>query len=522
MPSPSAPPRRGLALAALCLCAFAVNLDVTLVNVTLPRLTLDLGASTRELQWVVDAYTLAFAALVLAAGSLGDRFGRREALLAGLLVYGAGNAAAALTTSTEGLIATRTIMGVGAALIFPTTLSIIANLFTDRGERARAIGLWGAVTGLAIALGPIAGGVLLEAASWPATFVAKVPVALAGIALVLWVVPTSRDPAAPRLDLWGLALSTLAIGTMVFAVIEAPGAGWGSDQTLGLLVAGAALLAIFVVVERVVAEPMLDVALFRDLRFSAASVSITVSFFALAGFIFLITQYFQFLKGYGPLETGLRILPVATSVAVGSVVGTQVAVRRGTKLVVGLGLVMLAVAYAWVSTAAVATGYLEIAAQMVVLGTGMGFTSAPATESIMGAVSTAKAGIGSAVNDATRELGGTLGVAVIGSVFASLYTAAFTTAATRGVPAPAVDAGRESIGAALVAADRLSQGGAAGAGGALERAAAGGFFDGLQAGCLVAAGVCAAGALFAAVALPAQPPAQAAGAREPVPAGVAA
>lgn len=508
---------RRLTLAAVCLCAFAVNLDVTIVNVTLPRLVVDLDASTRELQWIVDAYTLVFAALVLAAGSLGDRFGRRGTLLAGLAVYGAGNGLASLTSSADALIATRAIMGLGAALIFPTTLSIITNVFTERGPRAQAIGLWGAVTGLAIALGPIAGGALLESFSWPATFLVKVPVALVAIALVLWVVPDSRDPEAPRLDYAGLALSTAAIGTLVYGIIEAPEAGWLSAQTLALGAAALAFGATFVAVERRVAQPMLDVRIFRNLRFSAASASVTIAFFALAGFIFLITQYFQFLKGYGPLETGLRILPVATCVAIGSVVGTQVAVRHGTKLVVGGGLILLATAYAWISTASVATPYLEIAGQMVVLGTGMGLTSAPATESIMGAVSRAKAGIGSAVNDAARELGATLGVAVIGSVYASLYADAFTRAATQAIPGEAVEAARESVGAAFIATDRLAEAGATDAGGALVGLASQGFFDGMQAGCLVAAVVCAAGAVLCLLTLPAQPEEQAepAGAPEP-------
>ncbi len=220
--------RRSLILFTLCLCAFAVNLDVTLVNVTLPTLVTDLGAGNRDLQWIVDAYTLTFAALVLAAGSLGDRFGRKGTLLVGLTVYAIGNGAASLATSTEALIATRGVMGIGAAIIFPTTLSIITNVFTERHERARAIGLWGASTGIAIALGPIVGGALLESFSWPATFVAKIPVALAAGALVAWLVPTSRDPEAPKLDPLGLLLSTLTIGVIVYALIEAPEAGWAS------------------------------------------------------------------------------------------------------------------------------------------------------------------------------------------------------------------------------------------------------------------------------------------------------
>ena len=488
---------RGAVLAVLCLCAFAVNVDTTIVNVTLPTLTRELGASTRELQWIVDAYNLTFAALVLAAGSLGDRYGRRELLLAGLVVYGAGNALAAMTDSADALIATRALMGVGAAIVFPATLSIITNVFTERRERAQAIGLWGASTGIAIAVGPIAGGALIEAASWEWTFVAKVPLALAAIALVVALVPTSRDPATPPLDRPGLLLSTLAIGLIVFGIIEAPEAGWGSPQTLLTLGAGLVLLAGFVFWESRSRAPMLDLELFKNLRFSAASASVTVCFFALFGFIFLVTQYFQFMKGYGPLETGVRILPVATSVAIASVVGTRLAVAFGNKVVISSGLGLLAIAFAWTSTASASTDYLTIALQMIVMGTGIGLTSAPATESIMGAVSTAKAGVGSGVNDATRELGGTLGVAVIGSVYASLYADVFT--------AGAPEQARESVGAAIGVTERLAAQGSGDAAAALRELAERGFFDGFSAGCLVAAGVCVAGAVFAAAVLPARP-----------------
>jgi hypothetical protein len=276
-----------------------------------------------------------------------------------------------------------------------------------------------------------------------------------------------------------------------------------SAEAIALFALAAGLVAAFIAVERRAREPMLDVRIFRNLRFSAASAAITVSFFALAGFIFLITQYFQFLKGYGPFENGLRLLPVATSVALGSIVGTQVAVRHGTKIVVGGGLAALTVGYAWTSTVSTATSYAEIAGQMVVLGLGMGLTSAPATESVMGAVSRGKAGVGSAINDAARELGATLGVAVIGSVFASLYAAAFTLRATGALPADAVRSAEESIGAALLAAGTAGEAGAP-----LRAVAESGFFDGLQAGCLVAAGVCLVGSIFAFLVLPAQPEAE--------------
>jgi EmrB/QacA subfamily drug resistance transporter len=504
--------RRGIVLAVLCLCSFLVNMDTTIVNVTLPTLVRELGATTRDLQWIVDAYNLTFAAFVLAAGSLGDRWGRQGMLLAGLGLYGVANGVAALAGDPGELIAARTVTGVAAAMIFPTTLSIITNVFPERGARAKAIGVWGAVTGLAVALGPIVGGGLLEIFSWQSTFLVKLPVALAALLLVLVFVPTSRDETRPGLDLPGLALSTLAVGLLVFTIIEAPKAGWDSARSLGGFAGSALLLTAFVAWERRTSHPMLDVRLFRNLRFSGASVAVTFAFFALFGFIFLITQYFQFLKGYGPFETGLRIIPVATMVGVGSVLGTRLAVSRGNKVVVASGLGLLAIAFAWIATTAdSATPYVEIAGQMIPLGLGMGLTSAPATESIMGAVDRDKAGIGSAVNDATRELGGTLGVAVIGSVYASLYVDALVKLPAA-VPAKVTAAAHDSIGGALIASHRLAAAGQTGAARAVRDVASSGFFDGMHAGCLVAAGVCAAGALFAALVLPARP------AEDPLPA----
>jgi EmrB/QacA subfamily drug resistance transporter len=484
----------------MCLAVFTINVDTTIVNVTLPTLVVELDASTRDLQWIVDSYLLVFAALVLAGGSLSDRLGRRTVLVAGLVVFGLGNALAAFADSPGQLIAARAFTGIGAAAVFPTTLSILTRVFQERSARAKAIGLWGASTGLAVAFGPITGGALLEQFWWGSTFLVKLPIALGAIVLVLALVPESRDPEAPRIDLPGLVLSALGLAALVYTIIEAPGHGWTSASTLLGFAAAAGLLAAFVRHERRTQQPMLDLRLFADRRFTAAALAITVAFFALFGFIFLITQYFQFLRGYSPLETGVRILPVALCVAVGSIAGTLLVVRLGNTLVVTTGLLSLSAAYAWVSTASGSTSYREIAGQMVLLGLGMGLTSAPATESIMGAVQTDKAGIGSAVNDATREVGGTLGVAVIGSVFASLY--ATQVEGLRGaVPAEAAEAAGQSVGAAFTVAAQLPAGPAQ-----LVRAAAEqGFFDGLAAGCLVASAVALAGAVVAALALPARP-----------------
>src|SRR5919201_812796 len=385
-----------LILVSLLLAAFVINVDTTIVNVALPTLVRQLHASTTQLQWVVDAFNLLFAGSVLAAGSLSDRFGRKGVLLGGLSVFGLASLAGGLMDSPGQLIAARAVMGVGAAMVFPSTLSLITNVFTERGERARAIGMWGAVTGVAIALGPIVGGWLLELSDWPSIFFAMTPIAAIAGLLVAGYVPTSRDPRAPRIDRAGFALSTATVGLLVYAIIEAPNHGWGSVRTLAAFALTALLGAAFVAWERRTQEPMLDLSLFRNPRFTAASGSVAISFFALSGFIFLVTQYFQFIKGYGPLSTGVRLLPVASCVAISSILGARLAVRLGTKLVVAAGLSAMAAFYLWVTTTSTSTGYGTIAAQMVVLGAGMGLTSAPATEAIMGVVPKAKAGIGSA------------------------------------------------------------------------------------------------------------------------------
>ena len=493
-------------LLALLLAAFVINLDTTLVNVALPALVRELHATTTQLQWVVDAYNLVFAALLLTFGSLSDRLGRKGMLLAGLVVFGAASLAGGFTTSPAELIAARSVMGLGAAMTFPATLSLISNIFTERAERARAIGLWGAVAGVAIALGPIVGGWLLEHFTWTAIFVAMAPVAAAAAALVAVSVPTSKDPAAAAADIAGLVLSTAAMALLVFTIIEAPDYGWGTARSVSGFAVSAILLAAFIGWERRAAHPMLDVRLFRNMRFSAASGSVTVAFFTLFGFIFLMTQYFQFVRGYGPLSTGVHLLPVALSVGVGSVAGTQLAVRVGTKLIVTLGLVAMAAFYGWVA-AVVSAGnsYGIIAIQMVLYGLGMGLTSAPATESIMGAVSRQQAGVGSAVNDSTRLLGGTLGVAVIGSVYASLYGSRLTATLPAGLPRGVAAIAHSSVGAAYAAAGQVSAAGSGALGQVVRNAATNAFLHGLSIGCLVAGGVAAAGAVLAVMFLPAQP-----------------
>jgi EmrB/QacA subfamily drug resistance transporter len=495
-----------LILISLLLAAFAINLETTMVNVALPDLAAQLHATTSQLQWVVDAYNLVFAALLLTAGSLSDRLGRKGMLLTGLAIFGSASIVGAFMTSPGALIAARAVMGLGAAMTFPATLSLLSNVFTERKERAQAIGLWGASAGVAVAVGPIAGGWLLGHFSWSSIFFAMGPVAAIGILLVALNVPTSRNREAGRTDVGGLLLSTAFMGLLIYTIIEAPAAGWGSARSVAGFVASALSFVAFILFERRAEHPMLDVRIFRAMRFSAASGSVTIAFFTLFGFIFLMVQYFQIVRSFSPLSTGVHLLPVAIAVAVGSIAGTQLAVRTGTKAVVTAGLIAMTAFYLWVAASLSSTlDYNVIALQMVLYGLGMGLTSAPATESIMGAISTRQAGIGSAVNDATRLLGGTLGVAVLGSVYASLYRSRLADRLPAGLPHSLAATARHSVGAAFTAAGNERARGQLARAAAIHDAASNAFIHGLQGGCLVAGGVAAGGVLLAARFLPSQP-----------------
>jgi EmrB/QacA subfamily drug resistance transporter len=489
------------ALAFICLSVFVISVDATIVNVALPTLSRELDADTAQLQWIVDAYTLVMAGLMLSMGSLSDRFGRRGWLSAGLALFAITSAVASQVDSANALIWARAAMGVGAAVIFPTTLSLITNIFADPVKRAKAIGLWAAMVGVGVAAGPISGGWLLEHFSWGSVFMVNVPVAAVAIIGGVLFVPTSRDPAAPPIDVPGLILSSIGITALVYTVIEAPNWGWGSVHTATGFAVAVVVLAAFALWERHTPHPMLDVSVFANRRFSGGSLAVTAGFLTLFGFIFVITQYFQFIKSYSAFETGVRLLPVAISIAVASILGPRIVERIGTTAVVVAGLAIFAAGLAWASTADAATPYLEIATQMLMLGGGLGLTTAPATESIMGSLSADKAGIGSAVNDTTRELGGTLGVAIVGSVFASIYSSRLnSSSAVASLPADVRATMDRSMAAAQHVIGQLPPGVIPDVRAAVNTA----FLDGLQIGSLVSAGIAATAAVIVAVLLPAR------------------
>ncbi len=492
--------RRWAILAVLCLSVFLAVVDNTIVNVALPTISRRLHATTSELQWIVDAYSLVFASLLLVGGSLGDRYGRKGALQLGLVAFAVFSAFAGLSGSIGLLIVARSLMGMAAAVIFPATLAILSNTFTDAKERAAAVGVWTAITGLAVALGPVSGGVLLNHFSWGSVFFVSVPIAVVALALGAWLVPTSRDPAAPRLDLVGFVLSILGVGALVYTTIEAPNHGWLAPVTLVGYVMALTLLAVFAAWERRVAEPMLDVDLFRNIRFSAASFSITVAFFGLFGFIFLITQYFQLVHGYSPLSAGLHTLPFAVGVGAASPVAPILARRLGTKIVVPAGLLLMGSGFFIASTLGSNTPFFgPVIVSMVLMAVGLGLVTAPSTDAILAVLPPSKAGVGSAVNDVTRELGGTFGVAVVGAVFSSAYAPQLARLLHGSpLPAAAIAVARRSPAAALQVAEQAPGGVRA----TIINASHQAFVQGLGRGSVVCAAVVALGAVFAFLVLP--------------------
>jgi EmrB/QacA subfamily drug resistance transporter len=490
--------RRWWILGVLILSLFTATLDNTILNVALPTLARELSATTSQLQWMVDAYVLVFAGLLLVAGALSDRFGRKLALLVGLAIFGVGSVASAFVSTADQLIWARAFMGIGAALTMPATLSIIANVFPD-DERPKAIAVWSAVSGLGIVIGPILGGWLVENFHWSAIFLVNVPVVLAGMAATWLIVPESRAAHAPALDPLGAMLSVGGLVALVYGIIEVPTRGWSDPAIVGALAAAAVLLGAFVAWERRVAEPMLDVRLFRNMRFTAASLSVTLVMFSLMGVLFFLTQYLQGVLGLSAIETGIRFVPLAIGIVVSAPVSAVLTKRLGAKIATAAGLVITAGSLLLLATVDVTSSDLLIQAVLLIAGFGIGVAMTPATDAIMGALPKAQAGVGSAVNDTTREIGGALGVAILGSIFSASFAREMGPV-TAGLPADVAAVVRDSIGGALAVAEQM--GGAAG--GAITDAARSAFVDGMARASLIGAVVAIGGALVAAIWLPAR------------------
>src|SRR6478735_9044774 len=470
--------RRWFTLGTLCISLLIIVMDNTILNVAIPSLIDELGATNSQVQWIVDGYTLVFAGLLLTAGSLGDRFGRKLALRTGIIIFAIGSVLSALSGTPNQLIASRCLMGVGGALIMPSTLSILTNVFRDPRERGRAIAVWAGFSGLGVAIGPVIGGLLLQHFSWGSVFWVNVPIAIIAITLGVFFVPESKDPSAPRLDPIGAGLSIVGLGSLLFAIIEGPSNGWGSAMVLGAFVIGVLGLVGFIVWELHTDHPMLDMSFFKNPRFSAANTAITLSFFALFGSLFLMTQYWQFVHGYSPIQAGVRLVPYAATLMLTAPLSARLVERVGTKRVVTTGLLVIAGSLFALSFISADSSYLRVILNMCVMSVGMGLTMAPATESVMGSLPREKAGVGSAVNDTTRQVGGALGVAAIGSIVASVYAASIDKAASAaGVTGAAAETARDSLGGALKIASSLGD-----QAGDFATAARDGFVSGLSAG----------------------------------------
>jgi EmrB/QacA subfamily drug resistance transporter len=498
--------RRWWILALLCFSLLVIVLDNSILNVALPTIVDQLHADNSQLQWMVDSYTLVFAGLLLTMGSLGDKYGRRGALQAGFIIFGLGSIASAMTTTPNQLIATRAFMGIGGALIMPATLSIITNTFPAH-ERGRAIGMWAGVAGLGGALGPLTGGFLVERFYFGSVFLVNVPIVIVGLICGVFLIPTSKDPSSPRLDPVGAVLSIVALTSLLYAIIEGPTEGFSDPKIVTGFVVGAVLLVVFALWERHSTHPMLDVNLFKNPRFTAASGSITLTFFAMFGAIFLLTQYFQFVLGYAPFETGVRMLPFAATMLVVAPASARVVERIGTKVTVAVGMGLITSGLLLMLTSQVDSPYSTIWWKLVLVAAGMGFVMAPATESVMGSLPLAKAGVGSAVNDTTRQVGGALGVAVLGSVLSATYSSVVGNVfAGTPVPADAVEAAKTGLGGTQVVAQTIRSQPIPGAGALADKLIATAnqaFVDGFHHGLLVAAAFTGAGIILAAVFLPA-------------------
>lgn len=412
---------RLLTLGACCFGLFMVMLDNTVVNVALPSIQRELEAGLSGLALVLDAYILVFASLLLTAGSLGDRFGRRRVFRAGLVVFTASSALCGLAPALPALVAGRVLQAVGAAALLPSSLAILTAAFPDPRERVQAIGLWSGVSAMALAAGPVVGGLLTGGLGWRWVFYVNLPVGVAAFVVAGRVVTESRDPAASRLDLPGLLLGSLGLASVTLGLIQGNQRGWGSPAIVGLLAAGALLLAVFVIVEARRARPMVSPRFFRDRSFSAANLVVLLAGFALLGFVFFNTLYFQAVQGWSPLEAGLRTLPNTLAVVVSAPLAGRLASRSGYRVPVTAGL-LLAAAALWALTGIeVGTPYAQLWWKLAMLGAGLGLSISPATAAGVAAMPGTQAGVASAVITTSRQVGGALGVAVLGAVAATRY-----------------------------------------------------------------------------------------------------
>ncbi|MFF7890577.1 DHA2 family efflux MFS transporter permease subunit [Streptomyces sp. NPDC007907] len=446
--------RRWWALLVLCLSLLIIVMANTALTVAAPAMTEDLGLTSADLQWVIDGYTVPYAALMLLLGAIGDKYSRRGALVLGLVVFAAGSVFGYLADSATTVIAARAVMGAGAAMIMPATLSLLAATF-PRAERAKAITLWTATAGLAIAAGPLVAGALLEDHGWSSTFLINVPVAVLALLGAFVLVPPSKAADRGRIDYGGGLLSVVWIAALVYMIIEGPHFGWGVKAVTAAVVAGAGLVA-FVLWELRHPRPLLDVRRFADRGFAGSNLAVALFFLAVFGAFYYLTQHLQFVLGYDALDTGLRMLPLAGAVFVGAALTGLLTPRVGMKWTVTAGMVGGTTALALLARVDATSSYGDFVAPLVVLGLSIGLALSPCTDAIMGAFPESKLGVGGAVNDTSLELGGSLGIAILGSLLATSYSGHLSDATTGSkLPASSLSTAQDSVGAGYAVAQGI-------------------------------------------------------------------
>lgn len=412
---------RWKALLFIGISLLVISLDNTILNVAIPSISRDLGASSSDLQWIIDAYVLVFAALLLTMGAVSDRWGRKRALQGGVILFGIGSIAAALSTSTEMLTVSRAFLGGAAAIIMPATLSIISATFPPH-ERPQAFALWAAIFGLGVGIGPLVGGILLEFFDWNAVFLVNLPVVVVALAGGAVYITESKDKDAPRLDIPGVLLSITGLFALVYGIIEAGETSWGSAHVLTAFAAAGVLLGLFAIWEYLTPHAMLPLHFFKNMSFTGANVAMALVMFSMFGTMFFLSQYLQSVLGYSALQAGVRLLPLALTLMVVSASSARVAERLGTKITVALGIGIAGTGLLLMSQILeVDSSYSTVMMTIILFSSGMGLTMSPATNSIMQSVPVSKAGVGSAMNDTTRQLGGAMGIAVLGTIMNNTY-----------------------------------------------------------------------------------------------------
>ncbi|MCP3992263.1 MAG: DHA2 family efflux MFS transporter permease subunit [Actinomycetia bacterium] len=446
-------PRRNLILVIMCLCLVLVVAAVSSLNVAIPTIVRALDPSSTQQLWIIDAYALVFAGLLLLAGALGDRYGRRHALIIGLVIFGGVSILAAYATDANQLITYRAIMGIGAALMMPATLSTLTVVFAPK-DRAKAIAIWAGFAGAGAAIGPVASGLLLEEFWWGSVFFITVPIALIALVAIIAVVPNSADQDKHPLDYVGAALSVVALVALVFAIIEGPEIGWLDPVTMASFVVAIGAGFAYLRWERSVEHPLLDPKFFRIPRFGLGSLTITVTFLAMFGMFFLLTLYLQFVLGYSPLGAAVRLLPFSVVMIALAPRNPQLVKRFGTRQVVATGFFIQSIGFGLATLLDVDTSYWQILLTVIPLAAGMALLMPPTTNAIVTSLPENKAGVASAVNDTTREVGGAIGIALLGTLVTVSYQSGMT-GATDGLAPPLAELAEDSIGGAFRVAAQL-------------------------------------------------------------------